>query len=155
MTGQVQVQELGRIDDYPTQLIAGLSVRMGRPMPFGATRVPGGVNFSVYSNRASAMTLVLFRVGEPEPFAELPFPPEFRIGGVFAMTVFGLDVEAIEYGYRAAGPTVPEVGASRSARTCIKVDFPEPLLPTIATLSPSWTSKLTPLKASKRLCLRP
>jgi len=106
----VQAPALDRIDDYPTQVIAGLSVRMGRPMPFGATRVPGGVNFSVYSNRASAMTLVLFRLGEQEPFAELPFPPEFRIGGVFAMTVFGLDVEAFEYGYRAAGPATPEVG---------------------------------------------
>ena len=105
-----ELAALDRIDAYPTQVIAGLSVRMGRPMPFGATRVPGGVNFSVYSNRASAMTLVLFRVGEPEPFAELPFPPEFRIGGVFAMTVFGLDVEAVEYGYRAAGPARPEVG---------------------------------------------
>jgi glycogen operon protein len=106
----MSMTSLERIDGHPTATIAGLAVRPGRPVPFGATRVPGGVNFSVFSNRASAMTLVLFRVGESTPFAELPFPPEFRIGGVFAMTVFGLDADAIEYGYRAAGPQPPGVG---------------------------------------------
>ena len=67
--------------------------------------MPGGINFSVYSNHATAMTLVLFRRGEPQPLAELPFPPSFRIGGVFAMTVFGLDLEACEYGYRQTART--------------------------------------------------
>jgi isoamylase len=104
------VPALDRIDVYPTHQISGLAVRAGRPLPFGATLVPGGVTFSVFSNRASAMTLVLFRVGESRPFAELPFPAEFRIGGVFAMTVFGLDAERIEYGYRATGPAEPAVG---------------------------------------------
>jgi isoamylase len=99
-----------RLDADPTRQIAGFPVRAGKPLPFGATVVPGGVNFSVYSNHATAMTLVLFRQGEPEPVAELPFPPSFRIGGVYAMTVYGLDVETIEYGYRADGPFCPEQG---------------------------------------------
>ncbi|MEN3359788.1 MAG: isoamylase [Mycobacteriales bacterium] len=106
----MSLSSLERIDGNPTSTIAGLGVRPGRPVPFGATRVPGGVNFSVYSNRATAMTLVLFKIGQSEPFAELPFPPEFRIGGVFAMTVFGLDSDEIEYGYRATGPQPPGVG---------------------------------------------
>jgi isoamylase len=101
---------LDRIDTYPTRTIGGYAVRMGRPVPFGATRAEGGVNFSVYSNRASRMVLVLFRPGEHHPHAELPFPAEFRIGGVFTMTVFGLDIERLEYGFRAYGPDVPEVG---------------------------------------------
>jgi isoamylase len=106
----VSTAAVDRIDVYPTQEISGFPVRMGRPIPFGATPVPGGVNFSVYSNRASAITLVLYRLGEQDPFAELPFPPEFRIGGVFAMIVFDLDVESVEYGYRATGPAEPELG---------------------------------------------
>jgi isoamylase len=106
----MSLSSLERIDGHPTTTIAGLAVRPGRPVPFGATRVPGGVNFSVFSNRASSMTLVLFRIGEQASFAELPFPPEFRIGGVFAMTVFGLDPDAIEYGYRATGPDPAGVG---------------------------------------------
>ncbi|MBB2745022.1 UNVERIFIED_ORG: glycogen operon protein [Microbispora rosea subsp. rosea] len=104
-----------RVDAYPTHRIGGVPVRAGRTLPFGATPVPGGVNFSVYSNNATAMTLVLFRRGEAAPLVELPFPPSFRRGGVYAMTVFGLDdlgldVETLEYGYRADGPFRPQDG---------------------------------------------
>ncbi|MFI8461637.1 glycogen debranching protein GlgX [Kitasatospora sp. NPDC085464] len=99
-----------RIDAYPTRTIAGYGVRSGRPLPFGATTVPGGVNFSVYSDRATRMWLVLFEAGAPRPLAELEFPAEFRTGSVFAMTVFGLDEEDLEYGFRAEGPFAPEHG---------------------------------------------
>ncbi|MGW3995025.1 glycogen debranching protein GlgX [Amycolatopsis sp. NPDC004772] len=99
-----------RIDAYPTHRIGGFEVRAGQPLPFGATPVPGGVNFSVYSNNATAMTLVLFRAGEDEPVAELRFDDSFRIGGVYAMTVFGVDPEAIAYAYRADGPFAPAEG---------------------------------------------
>jgi isoamylase len=101
---------LERIDAYPTHWISGFAVRVGRPLPFGATIVPGGINFSVYSNHATAMTLVLFRRGEPRPIAEIPFPPAFRLGSVYAMTVYDLDAETIEYGYRADGPDDPQEG---------------------------------------------
>jgi glycogen operon protein len=99
-----QSATLARIDAYPTRQIAGLDVRAGRLYPFGATLTPGGVNFAVFSRHATACTLVLYRRGEDDPFAELPFPAEFRIGDVYAMTVFGLDHEEIEYGYRMEGP---------------------------------------------------
>jgi glycogen operon protein len=99
-----------RIDAYPTHVISGFPVRAGKPLPFGATLVPGGINFSVYANNASAMSLLLFRHGRREPMAELPFPPAFRLGRTYAMTVFGLDPEEIEYGYRAAGPFDPAHG---------------------------------------------
>jgi len=96
-----------RIDSFPTHVIDGYQVRAGRPMPFGPSLVSGGVNFSVFSSSAAAVSLVLFRHGEREPLAELPFPDEFRIGAVWAMTVFGLDHEAIDYGYRVTGPATP------------------------------------------------
>ncbi|WP_371785578.1 glycogen debranching protein [Streptosporangium subroseum] len=104
------MKALEPIDAYPTERIAGFPVRAGRALPFGATQVPGGVNFSIYSNHATAMTLVLYRAGEREPMVELPFPESFRVGGVYAMTVFDLDVEGIEYGYRADGPYDPARG---------------------------------------------
>ncbi|HEX5400913.1 MAG TPA: glycogen debranching protein GlgX [Pseudonocardiaceae bacterium] len=97
-----------RIDSHPTRRVAGFAVGPGRALPFGTTLVPGGVSFALFSNRASAMTLVLFRRGDREPMAELPFPADFRVGGVFAMTVYGLDTEMIEYGYRATGPAEPD-----------------------------------------------
>jgi glycogen operon protein len=96
-----------RIDAYPTEHIGGYPVRRGRPMPLGATPVPGGVNFAVYSDRASAVSLVLFDRGAERPRAELPIPDRFRVGSVYAITVFGLDYEDFEYGYRAHGPAAP------------------------------------------------
>ena len=98
-----------RIDSYPTHTVAGYGVRAGRPQPFGATLVPGGVNFSVFSGQASEVSVVLFRQGEKLPMAEIPIPEEFRIGRVWAITVFGLDYEDLEYGYRVAGPEYPEI----------------------------------------------
>ena len=85
-------------------------LRYGHPLPFGATHVPGGINFSVFSAHATACTLVLLKRDAPEPFAEIPFPPEYRLGHVWAMTVFDLDYEQIEYGYRFDGPHDPREG---------------------------------------------
>jgi isoamylase len=99
-----------RLDTAPTQFINGYAVRQGQALPYGATPVAGGINFSVHSNNASAIWLVLFRRGMDEPVAEIPFPQIFRIGGVFAMTVFGLDPDTTEYGFRVQGPASPEPG---------------------------------------------
>ncbi|HEX6358129.1 MAG TPA: hypothetical protein VF106_34655, partial [Actinophytocola sp.] len=93
-----------RIDSFPTRTIAGFGVRAGRTAPLGATLVPGGVNFAIFSGRASAVSVVLFRIGENEPMAEIPIPDDFRIGRVWSITVFGLSYEDIEYGFRAQGP---------------------------------------------------
>lgn len=99
-----------RIDVYPTHRHQDFLLRAGRPFPYGASFVPGGVNFSVFSRHATGCTLVLYEKGQREPMVEIPFPDEFRIGHVFAMVVFGLDYETIEYGYRFAGPYQPHMG---------------------------------------------
>ncbi len=106
-----------RIDIYPTHVFGRFPVRAGRPYPFGATLVPGGVNFSVFSRHADYCVLILFEKGASEPLAEIPFRGsflkaktgepvwvDFRIGNVFAMTIFDLDYENIEYGFRMDGP---------------------------------------------------
>jgi isoamylase len=98
---------MDRVDVFPTCKCAGYWVRPGRVLPFGATFVPGGVNFSIYSSHATACTLVLFEHGKREPVAEIPFPDGFRIGNVFAMTVFDLNYDNIEYGFRMEGPPDP------------------------------------------------
>jgi isoamylase len=105
--GNHQVRD--RIDSFPTHTIAGYGVRAGRTLPFGATLVPGGVNFSVFSGSAAAVSVVLYAQGSRKLLAEIPIPDEFRIGAVWAITVFGLEYEEIEYGYRVhprpdAGP---------------------------------------------------
>jgi glycogen operon protein len=101
---------IDRIDSLPTDEIAGFKVRPGKPLPFGVSHAPNGLNFSIYTSAGTACTLVLFRRGEAQPFAELPFPTNYRIGDVFCMVVFGLDDEDLEYGYRIDGPFDPVVG---------------------------------------------
>lgn len=110
-----------RVDTYPTHEYEGFKLRAGKPLPFGATIVSGGVNFSVYSSQATACELVLFKKHEKEPFAIIPFFREFRIGNVFSMMVFDLDFEEIEYGYRMDGPFDPEEG-HRFDKTKILMD---------------------------------
>jgi glycogen operon protein len=99
-----------RIDYYPTHEQQGIKFRRGHLLPFGATMVPNGINFSIYSSEAIDCTLVLFERGEAQPFAEIRFPEEFRTGNVYSMIVFDLDYERLEYGYRMDGPFKPEEG---------------------------------------------
>ncbi|MBO4394940.1 MAG: glycogen debranching protein GlgX [Eubacterium sp.] len=98
------------IDTFPTNKIQDLEYRIGRVFPFGATLTDGGVNFSIFSKEATGCTLVLFHHGQKKPFVEIPFPEEFRIGNVYTMMVFGINIETTEYGYRFDGPYRPEEG---------------------------------------------
>lgn len=99
-----------RIDTYPTHTIGRIKYRAGRVFPFGATLTGDGINFSVFSREASDCTLVLYNHGQPEPFLEIPFPEEFRVGNVYAMMVFGLNPDTLEYGYRFGGLWKPKKG---------------------------------------------
>ena len=99
------------VDTFPTNEINGLLYRVGRVLPFGATLIEdGAVNFSIFSKEATGCTLVLFNIGEEEPFAEIPFPEEFRIGNVYTMMVFGITIETTEYAYRFDGVYDPGAG---------------------------------------------
>jgi isoamylase len=99
-----------RIDYYPTHEHDGFRFRKGHVLPFGATVVANGVNFSIYSSAAESCTLVLFRKHETQPLVELEYPHAFRIGGVYSMIVFDLDYEDLEYGFRFSGPWDPKRG---------------------------------------------
>ena len=99
-----------RIDYYPTHEYRNFKFRRGRTLPFGASIVANGVNFSIFSGSATGCTLVLFQKHESEPIVEIEFPQEFRIGDVYSMIVFDLDAEELEYGYRLDGPWNPSSG---------------------------------------------
>ncbi len=58
----------------PMDHVAGFDIRPGFYETNGATAIPGGVNFTVYSHGATSIELLLFRPMEKEPFAVLPFP---------------------------------------------------------------------------------
>ncbi len=94
----------------PLDHIAGFDVRPGFYEINGATAIPGGVNFTVHSHNATSIELLLFHRTEQEPFAVLPFPPHYRIGNVYSMIVFKLNIEEFEYAYRVDGPYDPKRG---------------------------------------------
>ena len=83
------------------------SVRRGHPLPYGAAVKRDGVNFSVFSRHATALSLVLFAPGESEPVLELPLDPRYnKTGDVWHVLVDGID-PGIEYGFRADGEPNP------------------------------------------------
>ena len=98
------------IDQTPTSRIGDLEYGPGHVLPLGATLMFGGVNFSVFSREATSCTLVLYHHGQKEPFLEIPIPDSFRIGHVYSMLVYGLNIETVEYGYRFDGPCDPKNG---------------------------------------------
>ena len=112
-----------RVDLHPTHTskCGKFRMRVGKPLPFGASIVPGGVNFSIYSSHATSCELVIFEKHASKPCGIIEFPDEFRIGNVFTMIVFDLDYENMEYGFRMDGPFQPEIG-HRFDKTKILMD---------------------------------
>ena len=61
---------------HETSARAGPDGRAGRSHPLGATVVPGGVNFSVFSRAASKIELLFFeREDDERPARVIPFDP--------------------------------------------------------------------------------
>lgn len=105
----------------PLDTICGFQVRPGFFLDFGTTVIPGGVNFTIQSHKATSCELLLFHREAEEPFAVLPFPDNYRIGFCYSMIVFGLDIEKFEYAYRLDGPYDEKKGL-RFDRTKILLD---------------------------------
>jgi len=94
----------------PIDEINGFKVRPGLYEQNGATAIPSGVNFTVPTNSGTSVELLLFRNREDEPYAVIPFPETYRIGNVYSMIVFDLNIEEFEYAYRVDGPYDKEKG---------------------------------------------
>lgn len=104
------METIRRMDSFPTYKKEGTEYRVGRVFPFGASIVPGGVNFSVFSKEATGCELLLYHAGNEEPFIRIPLTCEFRVGDVYSVMVFDLDIEDLEYGYCFDGPFLPQKG---------------------------------------------
>lgn len=77
-----------------------LCVDRGVGLPMGATRLAGGVNFSIYSRHATDVSLALFRPGEQEPFEEFALDPgHFKTGHLWHIWLGGLS-EDFHYAWR-------------------------------------------------------
>ncbi len=94
----------------PMGEIAGFQVRPGFFDINGAMDMGIGVNFTIHTHYGTRCELLLFHIVEDEPYAVLPFPESYRIGDVYSMLVFGLNIKNFEYAYRIDGPYLPEQG---------------------------------------------
>ncbi len=94
----------------PMDKINGFDVRPGFYDVNGATAIPCGVNFTIHSHGATSIELLLFHRGENKPYAVIPFPLHYRMGKVYSMIVFDLEIEDFEYAFRVDGPYDKEKG---------------------------------------------
>jgi isoamylase len=83
-----------------------LSITAGRAHPMGATYDGDGVNFAVFSDHATRMTLCLFD-GQGNEHINIDLPE--CDGGIWHGYVAGL-LPGQHYGYRAHGPYRPDEG---------------------------------------------
>lgn len=97
-------------ESSPMAEIAGFPVRPGIYDLNGATPLQNCVNFTIHTCGGTSCELLLFHRAQEEPFAVLPFPEAYKIGDVYSMIVYGLNIDEFEYAYRVDGPYCPEKG---------------------------------------------
>lgn len=88
----------------PLDTLEGFRIRPGFFDINGATALSDGVCFTIHSQGATSCELLLYEPYAKEPFAILKYPDNYRIGNVFSMIVFDLDVEDFQYTFRLNGP---------------------------------------------------
>jgi isoamylase len=95
----------------PAQTTALYSTTKGEPHPLGATVYPDGVNFSVFSQNAASMELLLFAEGNStEPFQIIRMTDEGNKSFHF-WHVFVVDAKpGLHYAYRVHGPEIKRPG---------------------------------------------
>lgn len=94
----------------PIDFRSGFGIRPGYYHINGASIVPGGVSFTIQSQSATGCELLLFKRHSPRPYVVIPFPENYKIGNVYSMIVFGLEIDKFEYAFRFDGPYDPAKG---------------------------------------------
>jgi glycogen operon protein len=91
-------------------------------LPYGSASRRDGVNFSVFSRHATAVTLVLWNPGDHEPVLELPLDSRYnRTGDVWHVFVEGID-PGIEYAFRTECEPNPRPAVLRCDRRKLLID---------------------------------
>jgi glycogen operon protein len=98
------------VEHHPDQSPALPAGELSSSYPLGATPLPGGVNFSVYSRSASSVELLLFDGTDGRPTHVIPIDPTTnRTYHYWHVFVPGARPGQI-YGYRVDGPNDPPRG---------------------------------------------
>jgi glycogen operon protein len=113
------VRKPAKAGDARSAVPHSFTTTRGHCRPFGATPVPGGVNFALFSRHAQGVHLVLFKEGYEEPIAEIPLDPTVnRTGDVWHIFVSDLTPNVL-YGYRVFGSFAPKNRHRFNPRTIV------------------------------------
>lgn len=80
--------------------IRKLHVSQGDPRLCGAVQTPTGYNFTVAVEKGGEASLLLYKKGRKQPWAEIPLKEEERIGTVSSVRVEGLETGTFGYNYK-------------------------------------------------------
>lgn len=81
-----------------------ITASTGSPLPFGVSFQPNGVNFSLFSKNATAVTLKLFLPQDIAPIYEIPLDPDInKTGDVWHIFVENIS-DGLHYAYNVDGP---------------------------------------------------
>ena len=86
------------------------SIEKGFSTPLGVSAVNGGLNFVLYSEHATAVTLCLFLSHSSQPFFEVQLDPKVHLTYALWHIWIGNLPREIEYAYRIDGPHLPQKG---------------------------------------------
>ncbi|BFI30036.1 isoamylase [Marchantia polymorpha subsp. ruderalis] len=87
-----------------------LNSTSGKPSPLGVSKLDGAVNFALFSEHATNVTLCLYiNISDPtkpgEPTAEIVLDPlKNKTGNVWHVCVQDIPLKGVLYGYRVDGP---------------------------------------------------
>ena len=89
----------------------GIVAESGKALPLGASLLNDGVNFSIFSRNATAVSLIIFASADSDsPWIEIPLDKrENKTGNIWHCFIKGLEAGTC-YLYRADGPYFPEKG---------------------------------------------
>ena len=82
-----------------------IEIKRGTPTPLGVSSQEANLNFALFSQHATHVTLLLFESGSHEPFFQIPLDPDSqRTGWIWHIQICGLHNMQIEYAYHIDGP---------------------------------------------------
>jgi glycogen operon protein len=83
-------------------------IHQGMALPLGVSFHANRVNFALFSRHAEAVSLVLFKPGKTDAWAEMEFDPKINKTGDIWHIMLGDLPYGTEYGYRLVGPYDPK-----------------------------------------------
>ena len=121
--------------------------KAGSPLPLGSTITAQGINFSLFSRNAHAVSLVIAPNPEHPDWIEIPLEPNIhKTGDIWHVLLTGAS-PGLRYGYRISGPNDPNGSGHAFDATRILLD---PYAREIH--SPNWGKQRTCL-GSEPCCL--